>query len=108
MKRILCATALVVFAFGTAIAQADKVPPSDSNPGARPANNPATTPLPAASQPAFDTIDTNKDGSVTQMEFDAKKLQGMTLSQVDTNKDGTISRDEWSTQKKNSDDMQRK
>lgn len=101
MKRFALILAIASMA-GFGIAQAERpanpeIPPSESNPGTRPANNPVTTPLPASTTP-FETVDKNGDGSVSQTELDGAHLQGMTLARVDTDKDGQISRTEWSTQ----------
>jgi hypothetical protein len=100
MKRLPYAFSVLAL-FATAASANDpqpasQIPPSDSKPGARPANNPATTPPPAGSM-EFGKVDKNGDGSLNQSEFDGAGMQGMTLAQVDMNKDGKISNDEWSS-----------
>lgn len=105
MKRTLYVFAVLAMAFGLAQAQnpqtpqsqqpasQQQIPPSDSNPGARPATNPATTP-PPSSMP-FDQYDKDTDGNLSRSEFDGAAMKGTTFAQVDTNGDGRISRDEW-------------
>ena len=98
MNRLAFAAALFGFCTAAAFAQnpqpAPQIPPSDNKPGARPANNPATTP---AGSMMFGDVDKNGDGVIDKMEFDGAGMRGITMAQVDTNKDGRISNDEWST-----------
>ena len=99
MNRLSYLIAALGLATGAVFAQTQQptsqIPPSDNKPGARPANNPATTP-PAGSM-EFGKVDKNSDGSINQSEFDGAGMQGTTLAQVDMNKDGKISNDEWSS-----------
>ena len=62
-------------------------------------NNPPTGPRASVSPPAFETIDTDRDGNLSSTEFDGAKLRDTNLAQLDRNSDGTISRDEWNSYK---------
>lgn len=110
MKQLPTVFAALLLSAGSAFAQvpppsspADRIPPSESNPGARPLN-PATTPPPAgsaekvgqgSSNVAFDQADTNSDGKLTASELDAAQVAGVTLAQLDNNGDGKVTRAEW-------------
>ncbi|MCQ4164717.1 hypothetical protein [Tahibacter harae] len=79
--------AVLLLLAGSACAQ------NSNNPTANNPNNP--TDRSGMNMPSFDSVDTNRDGSVSQAEFDAAKVRNMTLAQVDQNSDGMVSRDEW-------------
>lgn len=66
---------------------------NSNNPAANNPNNP--TDRSGMNMPAFDSVDTNRDGSLSQAELDAAKVRNMTLAQLDQNSDGMVSRDEW-------------
>ena len=114
MKRAPYVFAALAMSIGLAQAQnpqnpqpanQQQIPPSDSNPGARPANNPATTP-PPSSMP-FDQYDKDTDGYLSRTEFDGVGMKGTTLAQLDTNGDGKISRDEWAAYQRQRDQNRR-
>lgn len=86
MKMPILAVSLLFLA-GAACAQ------NSNNPTANNPTNP--TDRSGMNMPSFDAVDTNRDGSVSQAEFDAAKVRNMTLAQVDQNSDGAVSRDEW-------------
>jgi hypothetical protein len=47
----------------------------------------------AAEKPSFDSIDANKDGTISKTE--GAKVPGLDFAKADTNKDGVLSRAEF-------------
>lgn len=89
MKPILLA-ALALLSLG--VAQAQTTPPS--NPNQPPERATKVEPPP----PAFETVDTDRDGSVSATEFDNARIKSTSLALLDKNSDGKLSRDEWNSQ----------
>lgn len=48
--------------------------------------------------PAFESIDADRDGSLSAAEFDQARIKGTSLPLLDRNADGKLSRDEWNSQ----------
>lgn len=95
MKKLLLVSCLVLWA-GVSAAQTTQ--PSNHDP-----NNPQRDPKSQVGKsPQFDSVDTDRNGSLSMSEFDGAKMKGKTVAQFDKNGDGQISRDEWDSYHSNS------
>jgi len=53
----------------------------------------ATAAFAQGAMPAFEDVDSNSDGSISQQE--AQAIEGLDFATADTNQDGTLSREEY-------------
>lgn len=60
------------------------------------ADNAALMSKEAATTPAFDTVDADKDGMISRQEASAFSALEVTFDKADTNKDGALDADELS------------
>lgn len=105
LQRAFC-LALVTMSAG-AFAQ-QETPPGTQRDTMNPRANTEANPNMVRMPPAFEKLDADGDGFISTAEFDAGKVQGMTLAQADSNGDGKVSRDEWNTHRSHKNEPQRK
>ncbi len=80
---------LVLTAMGAAVIAADALSQA-------PAEPPAQTAAPSSMSSAFNTLDANKDGRISEGEAQASPVVSQNFRNADADHDGTITREEFS------------